>query len=218
MNVLQLLIFDWDGTLMDSAAKIVACMQAAARDVAVEEPTPEAVRDIIGLGLRHAMERLFPGHDEALFGSLTEQYRYHFVEANQTPEQLFNGADDTLKQLEEAGYLLAIATGKSRVGLDRSLQHTGLRKRFHVTRCADETRGKPHPQMLEEILEVSGLAPQHALMIGDTEYDLQMAASIGMPGVGVTYGVHSRERLLAQKPLSLLSDITHLPDWLKNRN
>ncbi len=203
---------------MDSAAKIVSCMQAAARDVEVEEPTPDAVRDIIGLGLRQAMEKLFPGYDESLFDSLTEQYRYHFVEANQTPEQLFTGATETLEQLEQAGYLLAIATGKSRMGLNRSLVHTGLRERFHVTRCADETRGKPHPQMLEEILDISGLNPHQALMIGDTEYDLKMAASIGMPGVGVTYGVHSSDRLLAQKPLSLMHEITQLPRWLENRN
>ena len=213
----KLIVFDWDGTLMDSEAKIVASARAAITDLSVPPLANERIRNIIGLGLREAVECLFPEGDEAFHRQFVERYRYHFLIADQTPMPLFAGAEDTLSALCDQGYMLAVATGKARRGLDRVLDETGLRRHFLTSRCADEAPSKPHPQMLEEIMEELGVAGDETLMVGDTEYDLQMARNAGTRAIGVSYGVHGCERLLQFEPLACLDDISELTEWLGHR-
>lgn len=212
---LNLLVFDWDGTLMDSEARIVACIQAAIEDLGLEPREVAAVRNIIGLGLSEAISTLYPGCDNTLVASMTDRYRYHFLTANPTRSELFPGAEETIRGLGEAGYLLAVATGKGRRGLDLVLEETGLGKYFHATRCADETFSKPHPQMLEELMDELGTAPGETLMIGDTEYDMQMATNARTHSLAVSYGVHEKERLLRHNPLHCLDAIDELDGWLR---
>ncbi len=211
----RLLVFDWDGTLMDSAARIVACMQGAARDLGRAVPGDAAVRNVIGLGLHEAMGALFPGVDVPELGALAERYRHHFLGAEPTPEGLFPGAGETIRELERKGYLLAVATGKGRRGLDRALQATGLADLFHATRCADETCSKPNPTMLLQLMSELGAEPRETLMIGDTEYDLAMAANAGTAALAVGYGVHEPHRLARHAPLACLDAITELGAWLE---
>jgi phosphoglycolate phosphatase len=212
----ELVVFDWDGTLMDSEAHIVNSMQRALADLQLPSRSRDSVRDIIGLGLREAMEKLLPGEDDSVYQSLTDRYRYHFLADD--PCQPFDGAEAVLQALQEAGYLLAVATGKGRPGLDRVLESTGFGRYFVETRCADEARSKPHPQMLQDIMDTLATAPEQTLMVGDTEYDLQMANAARTAALGVDYGVHARERLLACQPLACLSSIQELPDWLTEYN
>lgn len=213
----ELLVFDWDGTLMDSAARIVSCMQAAAADLELEVPPVEAVRNIIGLGLREAMASLFPGHEESLVTHLVARYRHYYLGGDSTPSPLFPGARETLEQLSGEGYLMAVATGKGRPGLNRVLEETATAPLFHATRCADEGFSKPHPDMLLQLLDELGMEPEQALMIGDTEFDLQMAANAGVPGLAVDYGAHYRDRLMAFPQLGCLADIRQLPGWLREQ-
>ena len=217
MQPFELLVFDWDGTLMDSEARIVACLRAAIGDLQLPQRDDAALRNIIGLGLREAVDTLFPGSDGQLLHTLTERYRAHFLTADPTPSQLFAGAAETLQRLAAEGYLLAVATGKGRHGLDAVLEETRLRPLFHTTRCADETRSKPHPQMLLEVMEVLGVEPAATLMIGDTEYDMEMARNAQTPALAVSYGVHAPERLLQYGPLGYLDRIADLPAWLNTR-
>lgn len=211
----ELIVFDWDGTLMDSEARIVDCVQGAFADLGLPLPTRESARDIIGLGLEEAMERLAPGIDRASLAALVLQYRRHFLVTNRTPSVLFPGARATLDWMAGQGYRLAVATGKSRAGLDKSLAETGLERTFHATRCADETFSKPHPQMLFELMDELGAGAEETLMIGDTEYDLQMARNAGVSALAVCYGVHSPERLLAQGPLACIDSLMAIPGWLQ---
>jgi phosphoglycolate phosphatase len=211
-----LLVFDWDGTLMDSEARIVACLNLAISALGLEARPHHMLSNIIGLGLNEAVLSLYPEADEALVQAFVEHYRNHFLSDQQLPSELFPGALDTLQQLHQQGYLLAVATGKSRRGLDRSLAETGSRDLFHATRCADETCSKPHPQMLLEIMAALDVIPEETLMIGDTEYDMLMANQAGAGAVAVDYGVHDRQRLLEQQPLGCLTDIRELPGWLNS--
>ncbi|MFW2374762.1 MAG: HAD family hydrolase [Gammaproteobacteria bacterium] len=211
----KLLIFDWDGTLMDSVARIVDCLKVASTEAGFE-PRPEAeLRNIIGLGLREALSELHPDESETMIETLAGHYRRQYLEINHTPSTLFPGVEELLETLENQGYWLAVATGKGREGLDQVLNHTGLKDRFHTTRCASETCSKPHPRMLEEILQQTGLDARDALMIGDTEYDLEMASNAGMASLGVTYGVHSVERLIKHKPIACLEDVKQLHPFLQ---
>lgn len=210
----DLLVFDWDGTLMDSEARIVESLEAAIADVGLEPRSRAALREIIGLGLAEALQQLFPMADQETVSRLIERYRHHFLIASRTPMPLFAGVSELLARLEQAGYYLAVATGKARRGLDQVLKETNLHGRFHCTRCADETRSKPHPQMLLEVIERTGVAPERTLMIGDTEFDLLMARSAGVDALGVTYGVHARERLLACEPRGLVDSVSELHGWL----
>lgn len=212
----RLVVFDWDGTLMDSEAQIVRAMHAAIDDLALEPRSADACRNIIGLGLREAIDALYPGGDDAFLRAFVDRYRHHWLACAHASE-LFPAARETLEVLSDAGFLLAVATGKGRVGLDKVLAHTGLTELFAATRCSDETRSKPHPQMLREILDELGVAPAQALMVGDTEYDMQMAVQAGVGPVAVSYGVHAAERLLRYRPLTCLDQISELPDWLLER-
>lgn len=210
----KLLVFDWDGTLMDSEARIVTSFNAAMTDAGLAPLADDAIRNIIGLGLREALDQLVPGADNLLQQRLADRYRHHFLYANQIPAKLFPGAADIVYDLRQQGYLLAVATGKGRQGLNRSLAESGCEGLFHVTRCADETFSKPHPRMLLEIMDEMCAAPHETLMIGDTEYDMQMAGNAGTPALAVSYGVHERDRLLQCGPLACLDSVAEIREWL----
>lgn len=211
----RLVIFDWDGTLMDSEARIVACMQAAARDVGWRELSRESVRDIIGLGLPEAIGKLCPGMAAEQAEALRLCYAQRFVAADQTPMSFFDGVEVGLRQLRSNRHIrLAVATGKSRRGLDRVFAATGSGDWFHASRTADETLSKPHPRMLEELLAETRINVAEALMVGDTEYDMEMARALGMDRLAVTYGVHARERLAACEPIYTAQIFPELIDWL----
>lgn len=214
MKPYSILIFDWDGTLMDSAAHITTCMRNAIALTNAETRTDTEIRNIIGLGLDEAVQHLYPEASQGLVRQIVEEYRQEFLVRTQHGSELFGGARETLYALARQGYYLAVATGKSRRGLDKVLDETGLSGLFSITRCADETRSKPHPQMLEEILTDYDAVPQDALMIGDSEYDLLMASAIGMDSLAVSYGVHELERLLRQQPRGHVDSVAGIPDWL----
>lgn len=214
----RLVIFDWDGTLMDSVARIVDCMQAASRDAGWGELEAERVRNIIGLGLPEAIASLCPGIDSVRAELLRSRYAWHFVEGNDTPMRFFSGVEEGLASLHDhGGQRLAVATGKSRRGLDRIFRESDSGRWFHASRTADETRSKPHPRMLEELLVELGVAPQEAVMVGDTEYDLEMARAIGMDRVAVTWGVHAPERLADSRPAFTAEAVPELFNWLQGR-
>lgn len=211
----KLLIFDWDGTLMDSLAKIVACLRVAVIQAGLPSRTDEQLRHIIGLGIHEAVDHLYPeGLPAEARRLMVETYRHQFLYADNTPAQLFAGVEAMLDTLVSRGYYLAIATGKSRAGLDRLLTELDLHNHFHTSRCADETCSKPDPRMLIEILTDLDIEPNQALMIGDTEFDVQMAKCVGMDTVAVSHGAHTRQQLLAANPLALLEYITNLLSWL----
>lgn len=210
----KLLVFDWDGTLMDSEARIVSCLATAIADLGLPTLDHDALKNVIGLGMKEAVTTLMPQVDEAVIANFTDRYRYHFLSDHHAPETLFPGAYDMLKSLSTQDSFLGVATGKSRKGLDRSLRETGCTGLFHKTRCADESFSKPNPQMLEDIMDALGVHPNETLMIGDTEYDMQMAKNAGVQALAVTYGVHERERLLAFEPLDCLDSITDVAEWL----
>lgn len=210
----QLIIFDWDGTLMDSEARIVTTMQSAIGDLELEPRGREQVKNIIGLGLKEAVAALYPQQSSSVHDALADRYRSHFLAQDVESSELFEGAMDVLEKLSAQGYFLAVATGKGRRGLNKVLAELNVAHLFHVTRCADETRSKPHPQMLLEILDFVGLDPAQAIMVGDTEYDMELARNAGVAPVAVSYGVHERERLLSHQPLACLDDIRQLLDWL----
>jgi phosphoglycolate phosphatase len=211
----DLIVFDWDGTLMDSEAKIVRCMQAAAEDVGIPDPGTAAIRDIIGLGLSEAIQVLFPDISGPPRTEFVVRYRQHFLELDATDTPLFPGVRQGLAQLTEQSYLLAVATGKARRGLNRVLDDTGLHHLFTSSRCADETLSKPHPQMIEEILQETGVDAARTLMVGDTVYDMQMARTANVAGLAVSYGVHARERLLDCGALACLDSFPEVCTWIK---
>jgi phosphoglycolate phosphatase len=209
----DLIIFDWDGTLMDSTATIVACIQAAARDLGLPVPAHKNAAYVIGLGLQEAMETVLPGIDSGYYPRMVERYRYHYLTQDKGLE-LFGGVREMLVDLAHQGYFLAIATGKSRVGLNRALDVTKLLSVFDATRCADETFSKPHPAMLEELTRELGQDMRRTLMIGDTTHDLQMAINAGASGIAVHYGAHAAPELQALQPLYAASSVTDLHAWL----
>lgn len=209
----DLLVFDWDGTLMDSAGAIAFSIQAASRDLGLSVPSENEARHIIGLGLNEAIAALFPDLPRSDYGALVERYRHYYL-SQDTDIPLFSGVAETIVALNAEGFLLAVATGKGRRGLDQVLQHTGLGPYFHTSRCTDECFSKPHPCMLLEIMDELGVAPARTLMIGDTSHDLQMAGNAGVPAVGVCYGAHPRENLEALSPLACADDFAALSKWL----
>jgi phosphoglycolate phosphatase len=211
---LRLLVFDWDGTLMDSIGSIVACTRVVMDELELGGVPDETVRGTIGLGLRETMEILCPGGGEVMFTKILDSYRKHWAATWRDQPVLFDGVRETLTALADEGYLLAVATGKSRRGLDHSLEQTGLARVFHATRTVDEAFSKPHPQMLLDILDELGVRPRAAVMIGDTTYDLEMARRAGTRAVGVCSGSHGREELLRLEPLACLQAVAEVPDWL----
>jgi len=211
----ELIIFDWDGTLMDSVPRIVSCMQAAALEAEWGALTAAEVEDIIGLGLPEAIAQLCPGILPTQAERLRERYAHHFVQADTTPMAFFSGVEAHIARLRgHEQQRLAVATGKSRRGLDRIFAETGSGAWFHASRTADETRSKPHPQMLSELLAELAVPVERALMVGDTEYDLEMARAMGMDRVGVSYGVHTSERLAMSEPKWIAHSVDELFDRL----
>lgn len=208
-----LIVFDWDGTLMDSTAGITLAIREAARDMGLPVPTRAQASHVIGLGLQDALRAAVPGLPAARYGDFVECYRRHF-HAQQETMALFEGVEEMLDALRARGYRLAVATGKSRRGLDHALQVTGLAGRFVASRCADETRPKPDPAMLHELMEELALSARELLMVGDTSHDLGMASSAGVDAVAVTYGAHPPETLRALAPRALVGSVGDLERWL----
>ena len=213
MKRYELIVFDWDGTLMDSAAMIADSIQAAARDLGLDPPSDERARHIIGLGLEEALRYAMPDLPEVRYEALVERYRHHYLSRDHQLV-LFSGATALIEGLAAQGCWLAVATGKSRRGLDRALEHSGLGPFFHGTRCADECHSKPHPQMLEELMAELAVSPAQTLMIGDTTHDLLMAKNAGVDAVGVSYGAHPRDTLVAVAPLYCAWSMGDLAEWL----
>jgi phosphoglycolate phosphatase len=210
----ELLVFDWDGTLMDSAAAIVASIQASCRDLGLPVPGRERAAHVIGLGLKDALSYAVPELAPSEYGRLAERYRHHYL-ARDPDIELFPGMREMLALLKDRGHVLALATGKSRAGLERVLETTQLKQYFESSRCADETHSKPHPAMLQELMRELQIEPEATLMIGDTVHDLQMAASAGVPALAVSYGAHSRDSLTAFNPLACIDTPQALAPWLE---
>ncbi|WP_304638416.1 HAD-IA family hydrolase [Pseudomonas sp.] len=214
MSDVHLLIFDWDGTLSDSVGRIVQTMQYAADAVGLAVPGEQAVRDIIGLGLPEAIAALFPElEDPAVAEALVRAYAAQYIALEETPCSLFPGVLEALDSLRSAGFLLAVATGKSRRGLDRVLRQHGLLTYFDATRCADETASKPDPLMLWQILAELSVDPNQAVMLGDSQHDLLMAANAGLRGFGVAFGAQSAEHLLRHGAAFCVENFWQFHDW-----
>lgn len=211
----ELIVFDWDGTLLDSAAAIVSSIQAACRDLGLPEPSPSRARHVIGLGLGDALRHAVPALPKRDYPRMVERYRHHYLSRDHELT-LFPGVFEMIESLAARGQLLAVATGKSRVGLNRALAHSGLGPFFHATRCADECFSKPHPAMLEQLMDELGVSPERTLMVGDTTHDLQMAKNAGVAGLAVSFGAHPREALEAEQPLACLSTPQDLAAWLRD--
>ena len=210
----DLIVFDWDGTVMDSTALIAGSIQAACRDLDLPVPSDEAARHVIGLGLIQALRHAVPDAPESMYEPLVARYRHHFLAQDQAIP-LFEDARATIMELHESGYWLGVATGKNRAGLDRALESTGLKRYFHATRTADQTFSKPHPAMLFELMDELAVEPARTLMVGDTTHDVQLAQNAGVDVVAVGHGVHPAEQLLELEPLALVEDFTELRAWLK---
>jgi phosphoglycolate phosphatase len=209
----DLIVFDWDGTLLDSANSIVFSLQGAARDLGLTEPSNEEARYVIGLGLNEAIKHLFPTLSSQKFNLISDRYRHHYL-THDNKISLYKGASKVIKALHAKNFLLAVATGKSRAGLNRSFNSSGLGHFFHASRCADETFSKPHPAMLLELMSQFNVKATRTLMIGDTTHDLQMATNACVSGVGVTYGAHPKKRLKTLEPLACVESVAQLHLWL----
>lgn len=209
----DLVVFDWDGTVVDSTNLIAESIQATAQDLALPIPSDRDARYIIGLGLLDALRHLFPGLEEARYSEVSARYSYHFLAGNHRV-QPFEGARQLLEDLNAAGYVVAIATGKSRRGLDRSLEQSGLARFFHATRCADEGFPKPHPEMLHFLMDSVAAPASRTIMIGDTTHDVGMAHNAGTRAVAVSYGAHGKAELLASTPLACVDSVAELTAWL----
>jgi phosphoglycolate phosphatase len=209
----ELLVFDWDGTLVDSPQHIVDSLLAACADLGLAVPAVERARYIIGLGLKDALEYLLPDLPASDYPRLADRYRYHYL-AGDAKLVTFPGVPEGIARLSEGGFLLGVATGKSRRGLDRALQDTGLATLFHVSRCADEGFPKPHPEMLQVLMDLLNVRPERTLMIGDTTHDLEMARNAGVPALAVTYGAHPHADLERLQPLACAGSFHDLMAWL----
>lgn len=210
----ELLAFDWDGTLFDSAACIVQSMQAAARELGLPPPSEERARHVIGLGLEPALQLAMPSLPRERYRELAHAYRRHYFAAVHEVT-LFPGVTELLGELRARGHRLAVATGKSRRGLDEALAQVGLGALFEATRTADETASKPHPQMLHELMDELAVPAHATLMVGDTTHDLQLAANAGTAALAVSFGAHAAEDLLPLQPLAVLHSVEQLRDWLR---
>lgn len=206
-------VFDWDGTLIDSTATIARSIQAAAADLGLAVPEFEQASHVIGLGLRDALARAVPDLPPERAHEFSLRYRYHYFAVEDTLE-LFKGARELIAALHASGTQLAVATGKSAAGLARAMAGTGMSAYFGATRCADQTEPKPHPAMLLELAEELQVSTDRMLMIGDTTHDLQMAAAARVDAVGVTYGAHPRAQLARLAPLALMDSVPELHQWL----
>lgn len=210
----DLIVFDWDGTVMDSTAVIAGSIQAACRDLGLAVPDDETARHVIGLGLDQALRHAVPDMPEALRPDLVARYRHHFLAQDQAIP-LFEGAKQTIAELHAAGYWLGVATGKSNVGLSRAMESSGMKGFFHATRTADQTFSKPDPAMLYELMEELGVSAGRTLMVGDTTHDVQMAQNAKVDVVAMGHGAHPPEQLQELNPLALLGDFAELRAWFR---
>ncbi len=209
----DLIVFDWDGTLLNSTATIVKCIQASAQDLGLPIPDASLASHVIGLSLHEAMQRAVPELEEKDYAHMVARYRVHYLSRDHELS-LFDGVLEMLRELSQQGYFLAVATGKNRAGLNRSLEATGLAPLFDASRCADETFSKPHPAMLQELTRELGQDISRTVMVGDTTHDLQMAVNAGAAGIAVQYGAHPEHELLAMQPLYAASSVPQLHQWL----
>lgn len=213
----RLLVFDWDGTLADSERRIVAAARSAIQVLGLPARSSDQIRGIIGLAMSEACQALFPDMLPGQEDRFIACYREYYMRSTHTPVPLFPGARNALHGLVDERYLLAVATGKGRRGLDRDMANHGLDTLFSTTRCADDAPSKPHPQMLRDIMAELDVPSEETLMIGDTAFDMEMARNARVASVAVSTGVHDRERLLEFDPLALLESIAELPAWLANQ-
>jgi phosphoglycolate phosphatase len=211
-SAIRFIVFDWDGTLMDSERQIVSCLHAAIADLRLHPVDDDTVKNVIGLGLREAIDTLVPGQDGRFQEAFVAAYRKHWFQS--ADSTLFSGVREVLALLRERNLLMGVATGKARRGLNKVLGETGLGDYFHATRCADETLSKPHPQMLLELMAEVDVTPVQTLMVGDTEYDMEMASNADVRKIAVSSGVHEAARLRRHDPLVCLENISNLPAWL----
>ena len=209
----RLVVFDWDGTLADSTDIIAEALRGACADVGLPVPDAASARYVIGLGLRDALAHVAPALPPERYPELSLHYRRRFL-ARDPEIPLFAGARELLDELADAGYLLAVATGKTRIGLDRAMAASGLAGRFHATRCADESRPKPHPEMLLHLMDALAVTPGSTLMIGDTTHDLELARDAGADAVAVAYGAHPPEGLVRLGPRATVHSMQELRAWL----
>lgn len=209
----ELIVFDWDGTLADSTRIIVDSIRSASADAGLSVPDETAARNIIGLSLQEAVAELFEDVSAEQLQQLIARYRHHYF-SGEHEIPLFDGVADALSELNQQGRMLAVATGKGRHGLDRALEQSGLRPHILASRCADECFSKPHPQMLLELMDELGVQPEATLMVGDTHYDLEMAANAGVSSLAVCYGAQPLEALLPHAPLASFDSFAKLRAWL----
>ena len=209
-----LVVFDWDGTLADSTAVIKRALQRSAEDLGYPIPTDAQASFIIGMGLRPALEHAIPTLRDEDVTRLTDRFRHHFI-VGENEIVLFDGVPEMLAALKARGHMLAVATGKSRRGLDRAFDTLGLREYFVASRCADEGFSKPHPGMLHALFDMTGMTAPETVMIGDTTHDLQLAENAGAAAIGVTYGAHERSLLQAHQPLTLVDSVAALKLYLE---
>jgi len=215
MQHIKCIVFDWDGTLMDSAPRIISAMQTAAENVGLAVPTEEDVRHIIGLSLPKVFDALFPARTQKQNADLMEEYRYQYVEGDSTPTPLFEGAKDTLELLRNKGFKLSVATGKARPGLSRVLNEVALHSYFDFTIAADEAESKPHPDMLHKTASHFNVSLNELLMVGDTSFDMEMAKNARTDSVAATYGAHTLEKLQSYEPNYYINSITELSELFK---
>jgi phosphoglycolate phosphatase len=204
------IVFDWDGTLMDSISKIVETMQSSAEHLGLPVPDYDHAKDVIGISLLPALKQLFNIQDEKAAMDLFHIYKKHFKNHTQTSSPLFNGAIELLEKLKQQGYILAVATGKGRQGLEHNWHHSNTKHFFSASRTADDAQSKPSPDMLHQILSELNLSAHQVLMVGDTTYDMAMAESINMDRIGVSFGVHSADTLQKHKPLAIIDALDEL--------
>lgn len=209
----RLLVFDWDGTLADSTALIATAIQQTCRDLGLPAPDDRCARHVIGLGHRDAISLVAPTLAASDIGRFSERYRLHYL-VGDADIPLFPGVVDMLDELDRRGFLLAVATGKTRVGLARALAQHRIAHRFVASRCADETFPKPHPAMLLALMELAGVTADETLMIGDTTHDLDLARNAGVDAVAVSYGAHPATGLAAMAPLATVPSLGELRSWL----
>jgi phosphoglycolate phosphatase len=209
----DLIVWDWDGTLADSTGMITNAIVSAAEQVGLPPLEHARASNIIGLGLRESIQALFGDIPDNQAQALATQYKINYY-AGEAEIPLFNGAKETIIELKKRGYKLAVATGKGRRGLNLALQHSELAPYFHATRTVDECFSKPHPQMLDELMDAMVTTPARTLMIGDTSYDLQMAQNAGVKSVGVSFGAQPREKLLGYNSVATFDQFSELSDWL----